>query len=53
MIVRIKHTWYYDCRYNLDCPVDREIFLNDLRSVVNFSNTALVVKVAGDAGDKP
>ena len=39
MIVRIKHVWYQDKRYNLESPDSRDTqdFLHDMQAVTQFA----------------
>lgn len=51
MIVRIKHVWYQDKRYDLGkSPDSRDIqeFLHDLRAVAQFCGVCDVRLVKGD-----
>lgn len=51
MIVRIKHVWYQDKRYDLGKSpdsVDIQEFLHDLRAVVQFCGVCDVRLVKGD-----
>ncbi len=51
MIVRIKHVWYQDKRYDLGKSpdsMDVQEFLHDLRAVVQFAGVCDVRLVKGD-----